>query len=128
MAANKSQGSYYGLFLVGATVLCAGIYLGGGLGKLLLIVGVLMFLGSLAAMLKIKGEEGQTAMKPGPGVMKLVGAAVALLGWGITLFGMHLTPSVGGRIITSLVGIAVSLFGIIVVLPATFNKNALWKS
>ncbi|HWF38661.1 MAG TPA: hypothetical protein VG322_09085 [Candidatus Acidoferrales bacterium] len=128
MAANRSQGSYYGLFLVGATVLCAGIYLGGGLGKLLLIVGVLMFLGSLAAMLKIKGEEGRTAMKPGPGAMKLIGALVAGLGWVITLFGMHLTPSVGGRIITSLVGIAVSLFGMIVVLPAAFNKNAVWKS
>jgi len=128
MAANRSQGSYYGLFLVGCTVLCAGIYLGGGMGKLLLVVGVLMFLGSLAAMLKIKAEEGRTAMKPGPGAMKLVGAFVAALGWVITLFGMHLTPSVGGRIITSLVGIAVSLFGILVVLPAAFNKNAVWKS
>ena len=26
MAANKSQGSYYTLFLVAATVLCAGIF------------------------------------------------------------------------------------------------------
>ena len=53
---------------------------------------------------------------------------VRLLGWVITLFGMHLTPSTGGRIVLALVGIAVSLFGIIVVLPAAFNKNAVWKS
>ena len=39
MAANRSQGSYYTLFLVAATVLCAGIFVGGGKGKLLLLVG-----------------------------------------------------------------------------------------
>ena len=128
MAANRSQGSYYTLFLVGATVLCAGIYLGGGMGKLLLLVGAIGFIASLFGMLKIKSLEGKTAMKPGPDAMKLVGAVVALLGWGITLFGMHLTPSVGGRIITALVGIGVSLFGILVVLPGAFNKNAVWKS
>ena len=88
------------MFLVGATVLCAGIYLGGGMGKLLLLVGCCWFLGSLFGMLKIKSLEGKTAMKPGPEAMKLVGAVVAALGWVITLFGMHLTPSVGGRIIT----------------------------
>jgi len=58
----------------------------------------------------------------------LLGAAAAALGWAITLFGMHLTPSVGGRLVLSLVGIAVSLFGILVILPAAFNKNAVWKS
>lgn len=128
MAANRSQGSYYTLFLVTATILCAGIYLGGGMGKLLLLVGALGFIASLFGMMKIKSLEGKTAMKPSPDVMKLIGAVVVLLGWGITLFGMHLTPNVGGRIVASLVGIAVSLFGIIVVLPGAFNKNALWKS
>ena len=43
MAANRSQGSYYTLFLVAATVLCAGIYFGGGMGKLLLLVGAAGF-------------------------------------------------------------------------------------
>lgn len=128
MAANRSQGSFYTLFLVASTVLCAGIYLGSGMGSLLLLVGAVGLIGSLFGMMKGKAAEGRTAMKPGPGAMKLVGAVVALLGWAITLFGMHLTPSVGGRIVTALVGIAVSLFGIIVVLPAAFNKNAVWKS
>jgi hypothetical protein len=129
MAANQSQGRFYSLFLVAATVLCAGIYLSpGGLGIVLLIVGGVGFLASLFGMMKIKSLEGATAMKPGPGAMKLVGAAVVLLGWVITVFGMHLTPSVGGRLVLALIGIAVSLFGIIVVLPAAFNKNAVWKN
>ncbi|MBZ5693928.1 MAG: hypothetical protein LAN36_01070 [Acidobacteriia bacterium] len=129
MAANKSQGSYYTLFLVACTVLCAGIYeYSGGMGKLLLVVGAAGLIGSLFGMLGAKSLEGRTALKSSPGIMKLIGAGAALLGWVITLFGMHLTPSVGGRIALALVGIGVSLFGILVVLPAAFNKNAVWKS
>jgi len=129
MAANRSQGTYYTLFLVSATVLCAGLYeWGGGMGKLLFVVGAIGLIGSLFGMLGIKSLEGKTALKPGPLAMKLAGAGCSLLGWIITLVGMHLTPSVGGRIVLALVGISVSLFGIIVVLPAAFNKNAVWKS
>jgi len=129
MAANKSQGSYYSLFLVAATVLCAGIfYFDSGKGKLLLLVGAVGLVASLFGMLKIKPLEGKTALKPGPGAMKLLGAGFSALGWVITLFGMHLTPSTSGRIVLALIGIAVSLFGIIVILPAAFNKNAVWKS
>jgi hypothetical protein len=129
MAANKSQGSYYTLFLVGATVLCAGIFeFSSGLGKLLLLVGAVVLVGSLFGMLGVKSQEGKTAMPVSAMSMKLLGAAAAALGWVITLFGMHITPSTGGRIVLALVGIAVSLFGIIVILPAAFNKNAVWKS
>ena len=129
MAANKSQGSFYSLFLIAATVLCAGFYyFDSGMGKLLFLVGAAGLLASLFGMLKIKPDEGTTAMKPGPMVTKLMGAGLSILGWVITLFGMHLTPSTSGRIVLALVGIAVSLFGIIVVLPAAFNKNAVWKS
>ena len=90
--------------------------------------GPIGIIGSLFGMLGIKSLEGKTALKSNPGAMKLAGAACSLLGWVITLFGMHLTPSVGGRIVLALVGIGVSLFGIIVILPAAFNKNAVWKS
>jgi hypothetical protein len=129
MAANKSQGSYYSLFLVAATVLCAGVaYWSSGLGKLLFLVGAVGFIASLFGMLKIKSLEGKTALKPGPGAMKLIGAGVCALGWLITLFGMHITTSTGGRIVLALVGIGVTLFGMIVVLPGAFNKNAVWKS
>ena len=79
MAANKSQGSFYSLFLVAATVLCAGFYyFDSGMGKLLLIVGAAGLLGSLFGMLRIKSLEGTTAMKPGPTAMKLVGAALSI--------------------------------------------------
>jgi hypothetical protein len=129
MAANKSQGSYYGLFLVASTVLCAGLYMwSGGMGKILFLVGAVGLLASFFGMLKIKPLEGKTALKSNPMVMKLVGAIVSGLGWVVTLFGMHLTPSTTGRIVFALVGIAISLFGIIVVLPAAFNKNAVWKN
>jgi len=129
MAANKSQGSFYALFLVAATVLCAGIFeWSGGLGKLLFVIGALGLIASFLGMLKIKPLEGRTALKPSPMGMKLIGAFVVAFGWFVTLIGMHLTPSVGGRLVLALVGIAVSLFGIIVVLPAAFNKNAVWKT
>jgi hypothetical protein len=129
MAANRAQGSYYSLFLITATVLCAGIfYYSSGMGKLLLLVGGVGLIGSLLGMMSIKSLEGKTALKSSPLAMKLAGAGCSALGWVITLFGMHLTPSVAGRIVLALVGIGVSLFGIIVVLPAAFNKNAVWKS
>jgi hypothetical protein len=129
MAANRAQGSYYGLFLVSSTVLCAGFYeWSGGMGKLLFVVGAVGIVGSLFGMLGIKSLEGKTALKSNPTAMKLVGAGICALGWVITLFGMHLTPSTAGRIVLALVGIGVTLFGMIVVLPAAFNKNAVWKS
>jgi hypothetical protein len=129
MAATKSQGSFYTLFLAAATVLCAGVFdWSSGWGKLLFVVGVLGLLAALFGMLKIKPLEGRTAMKASPLAMKLVGAFIAAFGWFITLFGMHLTSSVGGRLVLALIGIGVSLFGIIVVLPAAFNKNAVWKT
>jgi len=129
MAANRSQGSFFTLFLVAATVLCAGFFdWSSGLGKLLFVIGALGLIASLFGMLKIKPLEGRTALKSSPLAMKLVGAFVAAFGWLITLFGMHLTTSVGGRLVLALIGIGVSLFGIIVVLPAAFNKNAVWKT
>ncbi len=128
MAANKSQGGLYTLFLAGCTVLCAGIFISGGGGMLLVILGILGILAGLFGMMKIKSAEGKTAVKPGPEGMKWVGAAVALAGWLVTIIGANLISSTGGRIVLALVGIGVSLFGILVILPAAFNKNAVWKS
>ncbi len=129
MAANRSQGSYYTLFLAAATVFCAGLFhYSSGMGKLLLLVGAVGLIGSLFGMMSIKSLEGKTAVKSSPLVMKLMGAGCSALGWLITLFGMHLTPSTAGRLVLALIGIGVSLFGIIVILPAAFNKNAVWKN
>jgi hypothetical protein len=129
MAAHKGQGASFAVFLTGLTVVCAGIaYSSSGLGKLLLVVGIVILAGSLVGLLRIKPLEGKPAQKPGAGAMKAIGALAALGGWLVTLAGLHLTPSNGGRIGLALVGIGISLFGMIYILPAAFNKNAIWKA
>lgn len=129
MAASTGQGRSFTMFLVGLTVACVGIaYFSAGSGKLALVVGVVILLMSLFGFLKIKPLEGKPAQKAVPTAMKLVGAFVAAFGWVLTLFGLHVSQSVSGRIVLALVGIAVTLFGIVYILPAAFNKNAIWKS
>src|SRR5260370_7790867 len=89
MAASKSQGSYFAVFLVGATVLCAGIaYIGSGTGKLLLLVGAGILLAALAGFFKIKPHEGETALQPSPEAMKWIGAGTAALRWAGTPRGL----------------------------------------
>jgi hypothetical protein len=129
MAANTGQGRGFTTFLVGFTVLCVGIaYLSTGVGKFLVAVGVVIFVASLFSFLKLKPLEGKPAQQASPAAMKATGAGLSLLGWILTLLGMHLVPSVGGRIVFSLLGIGMSLIGIVFVLPAAFNKNAIWKA
>lgn len=129
MAANKGQGRSFAVFLVGLTVACAGLAnWSGGSGKLLLIVGVVGIVVSLVMALGIKAQEGKIAQRPSAEGPKIMGALVALLGWVVTVVGIQFVTGTGGRILLALVGIATSLFGIIVVLPAAFNKNAIWKT
>jgi hypothetical protein len=125
MAASTGQGRGFVTFLVGFTGTCAGLYL---LNKVLLGVGLVIVLVSLFQFLKLKPLEGKAAQGPSALTMKLLGAFLCALGWVITLFGMHLVGGTNGRIVLALVGIAVTLFGMIVVLPAAFNKNAIWKA
>lgn len=128
MAASKSQGSYFAWFLAGGTLLSGGAaYIAGASGKALLLVGAAVVLVSLIGFRKIKPMEGESALLPGNEAMKWLGAVVALLGWVVTIGGLRLTDSNGGRIFVALVGIAVSSFGIFYVLPAVFNKTAFWK-
>ena len=91
-------------------------------------IGLIIFVISLFGFLKIKPLEGKPAMNASPAVMKALGAFLAAFGWVITLFGMHVTDGTTGRIVLALVGIAVSLIGMIFVLPTAFNKNAIWKA
>lgn len=129
MAANKSQGQSFGLFLTGLTATCAGIaVMPGALGIGLLIVGLVVLAASFAMFLKIKPLEGKPALGAQPAVMKLVGAALSAGGWIVALFGLHLTSSVGGRMAIAIIGLAITLFGVVVVLPAACNKNAIWKA
>jgi hypothetical protein len=129
MAANKGQGRSFAVFLVGLTVACAGLASwSGGSGKLLLIVGVVGIVVSLVMALGIKSQEGKVAQRPGSEGAKITGALIALLGWIVTVVGIQFVTGNSGRILLALVGIATSLFGIVVVLPAALNKNAIWKT
>src|SRR5438105_9081543 len=103
MAASKSQGSYFGLFLVGGTVLCGGIAVfGSAAGKLLVLVGAGILLAAAGGFLKIKPLEGETPVLPSPEAMKWVGAGVALLGWVVTIGALHFVDTSGGLIVLEL--------------------------
>jgi hypothetical protein len=128
MAATKQQGGALTLFLVGLTVACIGVALSGGRGKLILLVGIVLLAVSCWRFFQLKPLEGRIALKSQPAVTKLIGLIVVLLGWGVVLFGLHLTDSVGGRMTTSVVGLVISLAGVLFILPAACNKNAIWKA
>lgn len=128
MAATKSQGTNFALFMCGLTAATAGIaFFSSGAGKVALIAGLVALAISLVGLFKIKDIEGRTGNTPQPAVMKLIGIAVVLAGWLFVLFGLHLTASVSGRMVTSVVGFAISLAGILFVLAPAVNKNAIWK-
>jgi hypothetical protein len=129
MAATKSQGRSFSLFIVGATLAAAGMAtFSSGIGKLALVGGLLVLAVSFGLFIKIKPDEGEIADKGQPGVMRVAGVLAAFLGWMIVLFGLNLSSSVSGRMITTIIGIAVSLVGSLALLPAAANKNAIWKA
>ena len=128
MAATKSQGRDLTLFMAGLTAVCAGIaFSSTGAGKVALAIGAIVLGLALWGFFKIKPLEGKTGIGPQPAVMKLIGVAIVLLGWLAVLFGLHITASVGGRMVTSVVGLAISLAGIFFVLAPAVSKNAIWK-
>jgi hypothetical protein len=59
--------------------------------------------------------------------MILVGILLTLLGFVISVLSLAVTSSVGGRLAMVIVGLAVSLFGIMGVLNKAYLKNAIWK-
>jgi len=129
MAATTSQGKQFTFFMVGLTAVCGGIaFSDSGIAKLVLVVGAVLLAISLWGLFKIKPLEGKTAEGPQPAVMKLIGVGVVLAGWLFVLFGLHLTASVGARMVTSIVGFAISIAGIFFVLVPAVNKNAIWKA
>jgi hypothetical protein len=129
MAATKSQGRTFTAFVAGITIAAAGLSMvGTGLGKLTLIVGLAIIAGSFARFIKIKPEEGKVPNIGTPTALKLLGLALSIGGWLVVLFGLHLTASVSGRMITTILGIVLTLSGVIGVLPFAANKNAIWKA
>jgi hypothetical protein len=128
MAATKSQGVKVTLFMFGLTAVTAGIaFFASGMAKVALVVGSIAVLFSLWEFFKIKPDEGKVALGAQPAILKLAGVAVVVIGWLVVLFGLHLTSSVGGRMVTSIVGLAISLAGIFYILAPAVSKNAIWK-
>jgi hypothetical protein len=129
MAATKSQGKSFSIFLVGITVLAAGLAVfSSGLGKIVLLAGIIIIAIALVNFFKIKPEEGKLPECSQPVGLRLAGLVAAVCGWLVVLFGLHASSGVSGRLITTLVGIAISLVGVLVLLPAAANKNAFWKA
>lgn len=129
MAATASQGKSFTLFMVAITAAAAGVaYFSTGAGKLALVVGLAGLAISAISFFKIKSEEGNTGTVAQPVMLQLAGVVSVLAGWLVVLFGIHAVSSVGGRFFTTILGMAISLLGVVVLLPAAANKNAIWKA
>lgn len=129
MAAGKSQGKSFSVFLIGLVVACVGLANAiAGMSMLALLIGIVLIAASFAWFFKIKPHEGKPALGSQPTGQKLLGLLLAVGGWLIVLGGLHLTSGTSGRMAIAIVGILVSLSGILYVLPAACNKNAIWKS
>ena len=59
--------------------------------------------------------------------MILAGLIITLLGFLISVFSLSLSSSASGRLVIVLVGLAVSLTGIIGVINRAYMKNAIWR-
>ena len=59
--------------------------------------------------------------------MILVGILITLAGFLLSLLSLGLASSVGARMAMVLVGIVVSLVGILGVINGAYLKNAIWK-
>jgi len=59
--------------------------------------------------------------------MKLVGLLLAVAGWLIPVVGLTVTQSLSARFILAVVGIGISLVGILGVLNKAHMKTANWK-
>lgn len=59
--------------------------------------------------------------------MPIVGLAVTLVGFFISVASLGLASSVSMRMIMVLIGLAVSLAGIFALINPAYQKNAIWK-
>ena len=59
--------------------------------------------------------------------MAIAGLVVTLLGFGIAVASLGMASSVSGRMIMVVLGLIVSLVGIIGLINPAFQKKAVWK-
>ena len=60
--------------------------------------------------------------------MKCVGLVMAVLGWVLPVLTLVITQSIVARLILCLIGLAISLVGILVVMTKAHLKEAIWKA
>lgn len=59
--------------------------------------------------------------------MAIAGLVITLLGFLISVFSLTATSSTSGRLVVVLIGLAVSLVGIVGILNPAYMKNAIWR-
>jgi hypothetical protein len=59
--------------------------------------------------------------------MAFAGLAITVLGFLVAVASLTVATSTSGRLVVVLVGIAISLVGILGVLNMAYQKNAVWK-
>ena len=59
--------------------------------------------------------------------LKLVGVLVVLAGWALAILGLGISQSTGVRLVMAILGIVVSLVGILGVVNKAHQKDAPWK-
>ncbi len=59
--------------------------------------------------------------------MRIVGILLALAGWLLPIVALSITQSVGARFVAAIVGITISLVGILGVLNKAHLEHAIWK-
>ena len=60
--------------------------------------------------------------------MKLIGVLLVIVGWLLPILTLSAVQSTGARMFLSLLGIAITLVGILGVLNKIHLKNAIWKA
>ncbi len=129
MGANSTQAIAVLLFLVGFTVLAGG-FAGGGIPLTLLglvLIGVSCFFFMKCKTWENKRPIRQAWIDSRRNQMTIAGIVVTFAGFLIALFSVGMTADNTMRLIIVLVGIAVSLIGIIGVLNRACLSNAIWK-
>ena len=127
MGANSTQAVAIVLFLVGFTLLAGG--LAGG-GFILWVAALALIIAAAFFFMKCKAVGAQTNSRPaainperGDEAMIIAGIVITLLGFLISVASLGMMSSVEGRMVMVLVGIAVSLVGIIGVLNRAFHEQ-----
>jgi len=123
MGANPTQAVGVTVFLLAFTALAGG----NSRRKYSSVPGCRSLSGRIAGNISKKSSRSNKRRIEEKRAMILVGILLTLLGFVISVLSLGVTSSVGGRLAMVLVGLAVSLFGIMGVLNKAYLKNAIWK-